>query len=96
MGAGWRSFKSRAWEFFKYGAPDWIRTSDQRFRKPLLYPTELQVLILMRARFYLSAPSSAILIDLVMLIDPKLWLIVPKLKSSIICSRRGKQRVRLV
>ena len=25
------------------GAPDWIRTSDQRLRKPLLYPTELQV-----------------------------------------------------
>ena len=27
---------------YKHGAPEEIRTPDPRFRKPLLYPTELQ------------------------------------------------------
>lgn len=35
---------SRYWDFsFQYGAPERIRTSDTRFRKPPLYPAELQV-----------------------------------------------------
>jgi hypothetical protein len=39
-----------------FGAPDRIRTCDQRLRKPLLYPAELRVLKLkfQRSRFYWS------------------------------------------
>jgi hypothetical protein len=39
---------------------------------------------------------SVMVSSLVMGTDPRLWLMVPKLKSSIIRSRRGRQRLRLV
>jgi hypothetical protein len=29
-----------------YGTPDWIRTSDLRLRRPLLYPAELRALVI--------------------------------------------------
>ena len=28
--------------YLQNGVPEWIRTTDLRFRKPLLYPTELR------------------------------------------------------
>lgn len=42
------------------GAPDRIRTCDQRLRKPLLYPAELRVLEgQSKIKFYVAASSSS-------------------------------------
>ena len=43
---------------YKHGAPEEIRTPDPRFRKPLLYPTELQAHMVGVVRFELTTTRS--------------------------------------